>query len=255
MLFDIFGGGGFDDTPGTVDGQGADDTTPTPHDQSGQDDGVPETPPNTDDGQGDAPNADDSNTDDGVAGWQQQFSSPEELYAAYTQTKKSYDNLRPKLTQTTQQLSDLMRQQMTANEPQPSGEDDVIGAVRQIIAPVLQQNAEIRLQNRVSQLSSEEDFNDVSPLMAQMLQDNPEIWYTKDPIGLAYKAARSEYLTQAMGGLAEEAKKQAYQNRQNKIATSDGVSKSTKMTQADKSEEQLIAESILAAANRNSIFL
>ena len=53
-----------------------------------------------------------------VEDWQAQFGSPQEMYAALQKIQKSYDHLRPKFTQVTQELSNLKKQQDEGQQPQ-----------------------------------------------------------------------------------------------------------------------------------------
>lgn len=240
------------ESPAEGDGQGETTAEETPLDGQGESGG--EGAPGTDDGQG---QGDAANTS---TGWQEEFKTPEEMYTAYQGTKKSYDNLRPKLTETTQKLSQMMKQTAPApreSAPNASYEDRLVTTVQNILVPMQQQQAQLMMQNEVSRLATEhEDFNEVAPDMMAVLDDNPELWNTKTPLDLAYQIARTKHMSAAVQQVAKDARASAYKDREIKEVKNFQTAKGSQMAgNMNKTPEQEVLESIRGTVRSSNYFI
>ena len=206
--------------------------------------------------------------------WGKEFATPEEMYKAYQGTKKSYDHLRPKFTQTAQELSTLRKaqqyptpngnnsegySQMQNTAPQEGQAVDarkiIADYVNELVAPVRQQNDDLNMQMQVSKLMTDNpDFADLAPTIMELFKDDPALWNTKNPIEKAYKLAKVSKLGTDMGKMATDAREAAYADKDIKVLSNNKANPAN--NQAPKrTDEEAIQDSILAAFGKgNHIF-
>lgn len=241
--------------------------------------------------------------------WQSKFKSPQEMYEAYQKIQKSYDHLRPKFTQVTQELSSLKRaseepdqsqQQQQPYEQQmpqqpygypqqsapsqqflgyPPGYDPYsvaasanpygqqqphmqqsMGQARQPQQRTGQSNEEfvqmkrqmetMQIQQELSALASNPDFNDLAPAMVEAFKQNPKLWEMPNPVETAYNMVKGKTADQRTKDAAKKGRDSAYQKRETK---KDVSSKSRTGKQApSKAPDEMIAESIVGMASRKN---
>jgi len=202
----------------------------------------------------------------------------------YEKLKKSYDNLRPKFTQVTQELSKLRRQHQNSQQPQHNQQNPqqpqhnqqnsqqqvpnpqpqqrfapnpIVNAVKQIVQPMQEQIAQMELKNEVARMATtKEDFNEVSPKMYEVLEQNPDFWNlgTQKALEIAYSVARTQMLESQMTQAVDEARQQAYQNRQVKEITGDEKTRVNTQSNNQKSPEQQIIDDILSVGSKGDIY-
>lgn len=200
-------------------------------------------------------------------GWQKEFQSPEELYNAYQNTKKSYEHLRPKFTKTAQELSDLRRQAPAQTDTQVAADPQYVGQssdprkvlsdfVGEIVRPIKEQNEELIMHNQVSKMMVDHpDFAELSEDIMEVFKDDPSLWNTKNPIEKAYKLAKSSKLGDEVSRAVVDARNSAYADKEIKVLGSGNQAK-PKASEVTKSDADKIGDSIVSSYQRgNNIFL
>lgn len=207
-----------------------------------------------------------------VPDWQKEFASPEEMYAAYANTKKSYDHIRPKLTTVTQELAQLKKgnvdtipQSQQPVQPtqqvaqhQQSAEDIVRDFISESTRPVVEQMEQIMLQQEISNVANKyKDFADYGEGIKQLLEANPALWNVPNAVENAYKLAKFDSIGADLDKAVEKATQKAYADKQIKVLGSDNKARPSQhnMEPKAKSAEEQIADSILSAGqSKKTIF-
>ncbi len=223
--------------------------------QTEQDPVTENNPPIDEGGQGSETPPNDGTT---VPEWQNEFGSPEELYAEYKKTQTSYKNLRPEYTKVTQELSALRKTATTpqgAAAQQTPSDNPVVDAVVQYVTKATAPIAELQMQVNVQNMMMQNpDFINIAPQVQEVLTESPELWNTANPLKIAYEIAKGRNVSAAVGSAITEARDSVYADKQLKVLGTGGKNP-TKVETPPLSEDAQIAASILDAnKRRNSIF-
>lgn len=185
--------------------------------------------------------------------------------------KAQYDELRKAFTQKSMEASQLKKQvgqpqeqvqQAPAYIPQTGNplanlvQQLVRDSVADFVAPLQQQQQDLRIQSKVDQLAINAEFEDVAPVFLEILEDSPELIDTDAGIMLAYKAAKSDYLERAGMARAQAVYAASQQTTAQKIAATDTtpiVKSNSTVTPAD-AEADAILQSMLSLGKSSSIF-
>lgn len=193
--------------------------------------------------------------------------------------KTQYDNLRVDYTKKAMELADLKRalaKQQAEQPQQQSGNPNVsksapmAGGIRNFIqeqinaelgkamAPLEEERKSLEIRETVVGLADRypDDFDEVAPLFIEMLEEDPSVLESFDMskgVELVFKAARSDYLERTAEARAKAQQKSKEDSRRQKRIVNESTPAAASRD-GEKSEEELIRESIMAGTNRGSIF-
>lgn len=205
--------------------------------------------------------------------WAKEYKSPEDMYTALKNLNQSYNSLRPEYTRVTQELSNLrkgtlnpptttpVQDQTNTTVPQTQGvtispEELLLNKIQEIVKPVREQNAELMMQNEVAVFASQNpDFLELAPEINETFKAEPALWNLSNPLQIAYSITKAKKLASEVGKAVTQAKEEAYADKEIKVLNSTGKKTQSTPQEVQKTPEQLIQESILAAATKgNSVF-
>lgn len=217
-----------------------------------------------------APSNEEQGAQEGTAeeSWTKEFQSPEDLYKAYQNTKKSYEHLRPKFTKTAQELSDLRRSSETPQVYQNNAQVDpstgqpndarkiLADFVGEVVRPIKEQNEELMMHNQVTKmLVDHPDFAELAEDVMEVFKDDPSLWNTRNPLEKAYKIAKVSRLSTEVSKAVADTRNAAYADKEIKVLGA-ATKNQPKTTTASKSAEDQIGDAIVAAyRGGNNIFL
>lgn len=186
--------------------------------------------------------------------------------------KSQYDELRKAFTQKAMRLSQLEKQSVAAPAQaaeitptpqavqQPNSLQEYIAlavqaSVAEIVAPIQQQQQDLRIQTKVTELADDKEFEDVAPAFLEILNENPELIDSDRGIDLAYLAAKASYLEKAVLAKSQAATAASRQVTAQKVANTDTapIVKPAQVNPVDE-EATAIRQSILDFGKRSSIF-
>jgi hypothetical protein len=203
----------------------------------------------------------------------------EKLYAGKYKTveelEKAYTNMVRKGTQLAMQLAEIRKNQNNQQQPQNVQQvqpqqagipgqainNDVLQQLAPVVVPLMQQvralqeqQQHIAMQAEVSRLrSTYEDFDEVAPILPKLFEATPQLFNLPNPIETAYFIAKSQFATEQLQNVYNEATKQAYNSKaaKQKAVTEGQQSRANEST----SPEEEIAQSIVKMARKDgSIF-
>lgn len=231
------------------------------------------TPPESGQGEDTGTQGTESATSANEPEWAKEYKSPEDMYAALKNLNQSYNSLRPEYTRVTQELSTLRKgtlnqpittpvQDQTNNVtqqvqvPQSSPEEVLLSKIQEIVKPVREQNAELMMQNEIAVFASQNpDFLELAPDINETFKAEPALWNLTNPLQVAYSLTKAKKLASEVGKAVTQAKEEAYADKEIKVLNSTGKKTQSTPQEVQKTPEQLIQESILAASTKGgSIF-
>jgi hypothetical protein len=153
-------------------------------------------------------------------------------------------------------LSTLRKAQQPTPQQAPQGDAvaQLLGRVAEIVAPVKEQTEEIMMTTTLQRLSQEnpEIFKEVAPQLKTILENDPTLWQSKSPIDTAFRIAKAEYLEKNMGSIATNIRNKAYADKDVKELNNAARATGTQMNQAQKSDADLIRESIMGISKQHT---
>jgi hypothetical protein len=251
-------------------------------DNSQQDD----LPPEGDEGQGNDSVDETEGDEQGDAGTQEppkklagKFDNPEKL-------ENSYLNLQVAYTKAAQEISRLKKamqspqdgqvvnpqipnqQPIQASNQYPDVMNQMINAVyervyAEVVNPLNQQlvnqseiTNQLMFENKLAQMATKEkDFQEVAPIMLDMIQKRPELMVHEDFLDIAYTLAQKQVNEVKATTAVKNARKEAYQSKEIKVLNNNnaGYIKNTQQN-AQTNQEDDIRNAILGVAGGNSLF-
>ena len=180
-----------------------------------------------------------------------------------------YNELRKTFTQKSMELADLKKSMVPAKpqeappQSKPKGElatslDAMLEAkvnakLEQYLAPIREQEEDLQLQSEIIALAeSDPEFGNVSALFLKQLEASPQLFGIENGIGIAYKAAKAEYLEKVSATRVKVQTEAAVQRRQMKENITDGSSYTRPSQSKARTEADFIRDSIMELGVRKT---
>jgi len=142
------------------------------------------------------------------------------------------------------------------NNTQYNQQAEILEYVNRLVQPLYEHTLEVQMQNEIAKMAMQkQDFNDVAPIMKQVLEEMPQLWelgQTK-ALEVAYSVGKTKLIEQQLATAVNDAKNSVLQNKDVKVLTGGSFNRPANMN-GDINPADAIKNSILEGVNKSSIF-
>lgn len=153
--------------------------------------------------------------DSGAPDWQKEFQTPEELYAAHKKQVESYRHLQSVWTKDHGELLNLKKTGGAQSAPQTQGQSDpVLEALNTRLAPIQEKLAVFEMQTSLATLrdTNPDTYDQVAPMLQTVLEENPALWGSANPVETAYAIAEARMIKQSLPEIINRSKQRTQQS-------------------------------------------
>lgn len=181
----------------------------------------------------------------------------------YKELQKGFTQKAMELAQIKKQLAQQpeVPQVQQVPQAQPGSLAEMINravqeSVAGMVAPIQQQQQDLRIQAKVNELAENREFEDVAPAFLEMLDENPELLDNEKGLELAYKAAKADYYERALTARNQAQLQSSQQVTAQKVANTNTapIVKATVAPDSPEAAAEEIRQSMLDVGRRSSIF-
>lgn len=192
--------------------------------------------------------------------WAGKYKDADAMYADFQKVQKSYDDLRPAYTKSTQELSEIRKalQQMQSGEvgqaqkamsaEQKEVVDAVLKSVDNRLAPITEKQDVLELTNIVSEMARQhEDFGEFSEEIHKVLAENSYLWQggKEKAMELAYTIVKAQSTNKAVDkavaqGIATAQQTQSAKSQIDKSRATASVKNTEEKTPSDKLGDSIV---------------
>lgn len=181
-----------------------------------------------------------------------------ELQKAFTQKSMALSQLKKQLeTPAMQEPVPVYNQAQAPRNPLDAIiESKIAASFAEFVAPIQQQQQDLRIQTKILELAEHKEFEDVAQDFVDLLDETPELIDLPNGLDLAFAAVRASYLERTATARAQAAINSSQQVKAQKIAANDSTPLARQAAAAGTAEDEAeaIRQSMLGLGKRSSIF-